>query len=266
MSKFIVVIFPDESKVSDAVRALRELHMEGALTLYGSAVIAKDKDGKPHVKHKADQGPMATAVGTLTGSLVGLLGGPAGVALGMSSGALLGSLGDLYNLGVGQDFIDTVARDLTPGKTAVVAEIQEDFVTPLDARMAALGGTVIRQSRATFEDNVATSDALARKADLARLKAEYAEAKSEDKAKLKAHIDGLQAKAKAASTRIKGQMDLFDQEADAKIKALQDQAAKAKADAKTKIDQRITEVRADRDRRTKMLQQAWDLTKEAIAS
>jgi hypothetical protein len=60
-------------------------------------------------------------------------------------------------------------------------------------------------------------------------------------------------------------MDRLRQETEAKIEALQEQAAEAQADAKVKLDRRIAEVRADYDRRSAKLKQAWELTKEAIA-
>ena len=75
--KMIVVVFDNEKKAYEGSKALKDLHAEGSITLYASAVIAKDADGKVTVKQAADQGPLGTAVGLVTGSLIGLLGGPA---------------------------------------------------------------------------------------------------------------------------------------------------------------------------------------------
>jgi hypothetical protein len=55
------------------------------------------------------------------------------------------------------------------------------------------------------------------------------------------------------------------QENEAKIGALQEQAAEAQADLKEKLDRRIAEIRADYDRRSAKLKQAWELAKEALA-
>ena len=93
-----------------------------------------------------------TAVGTLVGALVGVLGGPAGVIVGMTAGMLLGSISDLLNIGVGTDFVDKVSRELAPGKAAVIAEVEEDWVTPLNTRMEAIGGSVVREWRSDFEE------------------------------------------------------------------------------------------------------------------
>ncbi|MGA2841551.1 MAG: hypothetical protein ABSG18_15475 [Steroidobacteraceae bacterium] len=47
---------------------------------------------------------------------------------------------------VDTDFLTDVATALTPGKYAVVADVDEDWVTPVDTRMEAVGGVVFRRS------------------------------------------------------------------------------------------------------------------------
>src|SRR5690349_18792009 len=116
MNKYVVVIFPDEGKAYQGTRALKELHGEGSLTVYAMAVIAKGADGKLSVKQAQDAGPLGMGVGALVGTLVGLLGGPVGAAIGLGTGATVGVLSDIYNAGVGVDFVDTVSQKLTPGR------------------------------------------------------------------------------------------------------------------------------------------------------
>ena len=120
MSKFVVTTFSSEENAYEGTRALKELHAQGDLTLYGLAVITKDSGGKLSVKEGPDE-LAGTAIGSLVGALVGVLGGPAGVIVGMTAGMLLGSISDLLNIGVGTDFLDKVSRELAPGKAAVIA-------------------------------------------------------------------------------------------------------------------------------------------------
>ena len=152
MEKMLVVVFNDERKAYEGTRALRELRDEGSLTLYATAVIAKDSKGAVNVKQETDQGAVGTVSGLATGSLIGLLGGPVGLAVGAATGTLAGSLYDLAQVGVGSDFLNEVSLNLLPGKTAVVAEIDEVWVTPLDTRIEALGGKVFRRPRSEFID------------------------------------------------------------------------------------------------------------------
>lgn len=152
MNKMIVTVFNNESNAYEGVNALTKLHDEGSLTLYATAVIAKDAKGVVSVKQAADQGPLGTALGFATGSLIGLLGGPVGLAIGATAGTIGGSVYDMAQLGVGEDFLAEVSQYLLPGKVAVIAEIDEEWVTPLDTRMEQLGGIVFRCVRGEFID------------------------------------------------------------------------------------------------------------------
>jgi len=51
---------------------------------------------------------------------------------------------DLLNRGADTDFIKKVARELSPGKVAIVAEVPEDRMDDFHARMEAVGGTVVQ--------------------------------------------------------------------------------------------------------------------------
>ena len=50
MSKFVVVVFPNEAQAYQGTRAFMDLHAEGSITLYGMAVVAKDAEGKFAIK------------------------------------------------------------------------------------------------------------------------------------------------------------------------------------------------------------------------
>src|SRR5579871_1603979 len=138
MSKMIVIVFDTERQAYEGSRALKELHNEGSITLYGQAVVVKDSSGKAVVKDAADKGPLGMAVGLLTGSLVGVLGGPVGMAVGAATGTYAGAIYDMVAAGINMDFVDEASAQLQPGKAAVVAEIEEEWVTPLDTRMEEL--------------------------------------------------------------------------------------------------------------------------------
>lgn len=266
MSKFVVVVFPGEAQAYQGVRALKELHAEGSLTLYGMAVIAKDAKGTLAVKDAADPGPLGTAVGALVGGLVGVLAGPAGVLAGVAGGTVVGSMIDLFNYGVGGDFMSKVASELGPNKTAIVAEIAESWTTPLETRMTGLGGTVLRTWRADFEDEQVAQEIAAAKADYEELRAEHAQASAEAKGRLKTRLDQAKAHLEQAEKRVETRLDALDKEAQAKIAALEGQVGQARADAKEKIRQRVAAIRAEYATRSAKLKQAWALTKEALAA
>lgn len=264
MRKFVVVIFPDETKAYEGTRAFQELDAEGSLTLYGMSVVIKGADGTLSLKRAADQGPLGTASGMLAGSLIGLLGGPMGAALGLGSGALIGGAFDLVNLGVSADFIQTVSQELTPGRAALITDVDEEWVTPLDTRMEAIGGVVAREWRTDFEDDQYQRELNARKAELAQLKAEFAQAREENRARLKSRIEEAQSRLHSAMDRANAWMAQRKHETEARAAALQERAANAGHIARSKTEQRVAELREDHHRRSEILKQAGELAKEAL--
>ena len=198
--------------------------------------------------------------------LVGVLGGPAGVIVGLTAGMLLGSISDLFNIGVSTDFLDKVSRDLAPGKAAVIAEVDEDWVTPLNSRMEAIGGSVVREWRSDFEETEIAKETAARKAELGQLKAELAQSATEAKAKLQKRINEVSAKLDELSNQAQSKLQKLEKDTNAKISALNDQIAKANAENKARIKERLVELRADHDRRAAKLKQAGALIKEALAA
>jgi len=263
MNKMIVTVFKDKASAYEGYDALGELHAEGSITLYAAAIISKDSKGKVSVKQAAGRGLPGMVTGLATGSLIGLLGGPVGLVIGAATGTVAGSLYDISHLGVSDDFVTEVSQRLSPGKMAVVAEVDEDWVTPLDTRMEALGGDVIRRTRADFIDAQFEREIAAEEADIAMLKAEHAQAVGEAKAKLQAKIDAAQKRRQARRHQLEARIETIKREGEAKIKSLQEQAAKAKSETKTKLEKRLAEARADHKARVDKLSKAWQLIKEA---
>jgi uncharacterized membrane protein len=254
MDKMIVVVLPDEKAAYEARNALSALDQEGSIALYAAAVIAKDSAGRVSVKQEADEGPLGTMVGLLTGTLVGLIGGPAGAAAGAAVGAYGGGMFDLVRVGIGTDFIDEVASSLRPGKVAVVAEVDEDWVTPLDSRMEALGGEAFRRSRTEVVDAQISAEQAALEQDIADLKAEAAKTTGEAKAKVQKRIDAASARLQGLRSRAKATYAGEKQQMDAKLGVLRDRTARAKGEARAGFQQRVDRLR-----------KAWERTKEKLA-
>ena len=57
------------------------------------------------------------------------------MAVGASLGGLAGVLFDVSKSGVDVSFLDDVAKTLTAGKVAVLAEVDESWTTPVDTRL-----------------------------------------------------------------------------------------------------------------------------------
>ena len=266
MSTFIAVVFPDDAKAFEGTRALRDLHAEGSITVFALAVIEKTRDGKVVLRQAADPGPIGTAIGAAVGGLLGVLAGPVGVVAGAAGGAVIGSLGDLFDLGIGREFLDQVSAELSPGKVAIVAEVAESWPVPLDTRMGALGARVVRTWRADLEGDRIASEIAAQRAAYEELKADYAHARDEAKAKLKASMDRAAKDLAKAQARASAKLETLDKERKARISELEQQFRDARGEAKAKLSQRMAALHADYELRSDKLHQAWELTKQAMAA
>jgi len=244
MEKMLVVVFENESKAYQGSLALAQLDSEGSIAIHAASVIRKNDDGTVTVKQFDGDFPVRTVGGTAIGSLVGLLGGPVGLGVGAAAGALAGSIGDLHVAGVNAEFLDQVTAALEPGKCAVLADISEEWVTPVDTRMEQLGA-VFRTPRKSFEDEQRAKEVAVLRAEIDELKAEHARARADRKAKIRAGIDELSVRLQGKFDEAKLRSGQIRSEAEAKIKALQKKAEQSQAEMKATLDARAAQIRND---------------------
>jgi chromosome segregation ATPase len=156
---------------------------------------------------------------------------------------MAGSLGDLFVAGVDSDFLAEVSNALTPGKYAIVADISEEWVTPVDTRTEALNGVVFRTARKSVEEAQRAREVAELRAEIDQLKAELALVRTEHKARLQAKIDRLNTRFQAKLQQARQRSEQIKNETEAKVQALHKKAAKAQGDAKAAIDGRVTEIK-----------------------
>jgi len=260
----LAAVYNSEVVAVEGLSALKGLHKDGDITVYSTAVLVKDASGKVSMKQTADEGPIGTALGMLAGSMVGLLAGPVGLAVGASLGGLTGLISDLHKSGIDVQFVDDVSKALSPGKAAVLADVEETWTAPVDARVGKLGGIVFRRLRSEVVEDQLARESAEFKAEVKQLKEELAQAHAENKAAIQAQIDDAKKKAQVMQDQAKARIDQAKREADAKITALQGQLKQASDRQKAKIEKRIAEVKADLEARHAKLQEAGRLAKEAL--
>ena len=130
---------------------------------------------------------------------------------------------------IGDDFLDDVTKALSPNTVAVVAEIEEDWTTPVDTRMEAIGGTVFRRALSEVRDTVNHEEVAAMKADLAQMKAEYAQAQADRKGKLLEKINRLDSKIEGLLAKAKDRRQAAERQAQTKAQILKSKARAAQA-------------------------------------
>jgi len=259
MDKLLVAVFENESQAHQGLRVLRVLDQEGAISLYATALVAKDSKRVVSVKCAADEGPLGTAVRAFTGSLLGLLGGPAGLAVAASVGTVSGVLLDMAKVGVNEEFLAEVCQQLRPGTVALIAEASEEQVTPVDASIAAFGGIVIRRARVRVIDAQVEWEVSSLQAELASLKTELIQSAAGDRLKLEAQVARTRATLRAAQERAMAVLEATAKEADAKVAAVRAKVATAGPDTKRRLEARITDIRSDFQRRVERFRRARTL-------
>ena len=270
MNKIIFVSFKNEKQALEGARAMREVRTN---VLHAGAIIAQDPNGKVVVRQSVVDRPASTLGGLFMGNLVGLL-GPAAVAIDGGSGALLGAAIDAAKSGITTEFLQTIQKELASGKTGIIAEIDEEWESPIDLRMAPLGGTVFRQTRAQAEDAFFEKEIDAHQWELANLEREKeASAKTQEKeesrleharlqAKIEATKDQIQEKQNQLAERIKS----VRQEGEERIAFLQEEMTEADAEAKDQLSNRLKDIRTEYELRAKKLDQTLQRCKQTHPS
>jgi len=265
MDKILVAVFPSDARACEGLRALQDLDGQGAITMYATASIAVDEDSGVVVKEGADEGPLGTPVALLAGSLLGPLAGRVAMAVAAGAGTLGRVLHDLARIGVDEDFLTDVGEALLPGTAAVVAEIWEERISPVDARVEALGGCAFRRVRNETVDVDIERGVAALRVELASLEAELASSPGKYRAHVRERIDSTRTKLRGTQQRARALLEALTLESEAKMAYLEIRAARAGGEPRERLEARIAELRSQLRRRFERVGHAWAVANEALA-
>ena len=249
---------------------MRDLHRNGDITLYGSAVIVKDDEGQIFIKHSSDDNAVGTIIGMATGATAGFFFGPiagaaaaAGTFLGATAGTVGGMLYDLHNYGIDSEFASDVARSLAQGHVALVADVEEEWTSPTNYAMEKIGGEVYRRVRSDVAYEQFQREMKLFRDELEELKHEWKNADKVTRKKVKNEIDETRYKMRELSEKTKEKLENGKRDFDQKINHLKKQAKTAHDEQKAKIEHRIEAIKADYTARKAMIEQSlatpWDV-------
>jgi uncharacterized membrane protein len=194
MERMLVAIFDDEAKAQEASKALQGMGDDGEIAMHTIQILARAKDGSITSDDVYDALPEGTMGATAVGSLLGLIGGPVGLAIGAASGLLVGATADYAKSRVTTDFAQQVADELAPGRSAIVAEVDEEETEAVDARLQALGARVLRRDLSDVADREYEHEMAAIKNDLARVKGRLSARTAQLRAKTDAVVQKIERK------------------------------------------------------------------------
>lgn len=161
MRNYIAVVFRDKSKAYEALHGLWQLDQVGDITVHGTTVVHRDAFGQIQVDTKETHPALATAVGVGVGALLGLFAGPVGIAVGAAAGAglgaaaggIVGGLADLGRADTRDNALADAAFVLGMGESAVIADVTEDWKSPVDNLALRLDGSVYRRAKSLVRND-----------------------------------------------------------------------------------------------------------------
>jgi len=167
MDNYVSIVFDNDSKASDGLHALWNLDAQGDITVHGAAVIHRDRYGYTDVATKDTDPGVRTAIGIGLGALLGALAGPigatagaaaaaagTGAAIGAASGGVVGLTADAAKADEHEQAAYESGFALPRGKSALIAEVSEQWTTPIDNMASRLGGTVYRRSKSDIKSDM----------------------------------------------------------------------------------------------------------------
>lgn len=144
----LIFEFPSEREATQGLAYLRLMKDENVISILDAAIISHDAKGKIHIKETADPGGKQGAlIGAVAGGLIGLLGGPAGVVIGAAAGAGVGGFAaKKIDMGIPNDRMKDIAEALKPGKSAIIALIEQTWAKQAADEMQKFDANVIREN------------------------------------------------------------------------------------------------------------------------
>ena len=139
---------------------------------------------------------------------------------------------------------EDVARNMTAGAFAVLAEVAESGTGPVDARIGALGGKVVRETPGAAR---------------ATKKAEHMEAS------LDQEIADARDKLQRSADKARQRLEETKHELDERLKTLEEEAATASPEVRHRIDERIAQLRQEFGEREEKLSRAWEIAQRAVS-
>jgi uncharacterized membrane protein len=256
MGGLLVAVFDDEGGAHRGADALRALHAEGTVTLYASAIVARGARGAGVAVREPmaeGAGTAAPVVGAAVGALVTLLGGPLAAVGRTIDGALAGAVRDLAEAGLDGSILERVSRRLQPGGGAVLGHVEEEAPLPVDSRVAALGGRVLRHGLVgTAPEERIAREAAALRAALAGLREDRLGTTAAPAA-VRAMRRTRAAEFRRALARAEALARALRCEAVAKVAVLRAQAAGLDGAARLAVENRAGAVRAELEARAARL-------------
>jgi hypothetical protein len=188
-----------------------------------------------------------------------LMDGPLSAATKAVPHGLVCVMRDLDDAGLDAGFVEQVSRDLSPGGSALLADVDEVQPLILDRISLEHGGQLLRHRLAgSFAERRLIAEIRALRQELARLEARIRTVTEGDATSILYRSKGIELA--HALRRAKGLAAALRQEATAKANVLQKQVAQLGHGAHDSLRRRAVAVQATLERRAELLERAAGIT------
>jgi uncharacterized membrane protein len=169
MDNYMAIVFDSDEQAFKGLHSLWNLDSTGDVTVHGAAVVHRDEYGHIDVATKDTDPGVRTIVGAGLGALLGALAGPVGSAIGIAgaasiaagtaagigaaAGGAAGLTADAVKAGEHEEAAFESGFVMNPGQAAVIAEVSEDWTTPVDTTEKQLGGKVYRRPKSDVRNS-----------------------------------------------------------------------------------------------------------------
>lgn len=265
MDKMVAIIFDSEKDVKAGDKILNKLAGEGQIAIFGEAVLEHSSDAINILK-STENGPISTVFGNLVSCIVNVVGWDKSVKTPPNSETTWGLVNDVNRTLVDVEYLNEIKQMLTPGKYAIIAEINEQWVAPLNSALKPLNPIILREYRKDILDNRLQDDLFSIKKEYQELVSELKNASSDARCEIEHRMNVLKDRMQQKIELTKKRIDDIQKESTYRIDTLHNQLEKATLTAKNNIEHHINEVVEDYQSRSKKLKKAWEMTKSALST
>ncbi|EEL52394.1 MULTISPECIES: DUF1269 domain-containing protein [Bacillus cereus group] len=151
----VVLTFQEDVQSYKTFSVIKKLHLEQQLKVEQIAIIKRKIDGELSIEDFVDiTGADKTNKGGLVGMFVGILGGPFGVLLGGLIGSTIGIFQDKKEITHAHSVFENTLKSIKPGKTGVIAIVEEQTEDTLNSMVQAGNGKIDRYPEAQLRSEI----------------------------------------------------------------------------------------------------------------
>jgi uncharacterized membrane protein len=141
----IAAVYATQEQADTILDTLQKMHRASTITLADAALVTKDGEGKIHVKETREVTTKKGAKrGAIVTGIIGLIYPPSLIASVVAGGAIGGAWGKIRDSGIKTGELKGIGTDLEPGKVAVVALAEPEWVPAIEQAMQAWDGQLVK--------------------------------------------------------------------------------------------------------------------------